>query len=124
MQPQYKHTKNAYPHYLCPVTFKVNSGTVLKLIKYAYVYVYLWVDVFLNIVFVVKFVMYRDNKYFDHSYHYLPAIILDAADAENPDSDAFKKALARATSEAKTELGVESSGGWRAQPHFLHYEIF
>ena len=44
----------------------VKSGTVLKHIKYAYVY--LWVDVFLIIVLVVLFVMFRDNKYY-HGYY-------------------------------------------------------
>jgi len=36
-------------------------------------------------------------------------IVLDAEDAANPDSAAFKEALARATQEAKLELGVTDS---------------
>ena len=52
--------------YFCPVTFKVKSRTVLKHIKYAKVY--LSVDVFLIIVFVVLYVMFRDNKYYQSYY--------------------------------------------------------
>ena len=43
------------------------------------------------------------------SRYLLTAIELDAADSD-PSSDAFKKALKKATEEARLELGVSSSG--------------